>query len=122
MRDLMTERPHRRVAPGRSLVSRPRRQLGELGHVLAGQAIPGAPALDAILEHVHTERAGNGERAGAGRLGLGDSGFVDPLAGGLLHEAPRATGATAKAPLARLRHLDEREAGNALEDVARRIV
>ena len=58
-----------------------------------------AGALHAVVEHHRAERAGDGERAGAGRGGLADALDVDRL-GALLHPHVGAAGAAAERLLA----------------------
>ena len=95
----------------------------QLGHVLAGDGIVDAHGLGSVLEHDHTERAG--DRDGVGLLGAelfeaDDAGLFVAVA---FHPDVAATAATAHRLVAiGARGLDQLDAGDRLEELTRGVV
>ena len=99
--------------------------LSELGdqlhHVEGRNLLLHALRLEAVVDHRHAERAGDGDGVGIGLQRLLDAADVDPLCRLLLHPHATAAGAAAHAEAAVALHLLQLHAGNHAEDVARRV-
>src|SRR2546423_11009839 len=93
----------------------------DLGNIADREALLHVERANAVLEHGHAERAGDGNAAGLGADGFVEAIVADAGAALFLHKRARAAGPAAEAALATPRQLDE-AAPDAVQDLARLVV